>query len=831
MSRIVSEMDLVNPESTTTLAASPVISMEGVGITYSGQLNPVISDATLSIHRGETVLFMGPSGCGKSTLAMLCARLIPSSVEAQVSGRCQWSDGLLRAGGIGYVFQDPDAQFCQLTVADELAFGLENRCTPRGLMEPKMTRALTEANLDVPLQADHSVFSGGMKQKLAIASALALKPDLLVLDEPTANLDPHASRLVFDLIADLKSAGQTMIVIEHKFDRLLEHMDTVVLFDQNGRIYKVGPTLETVLAQWDWLVSQGVVAPWRHRPQLSAGVIGSLAGTAARESASASVAFSGDGDKASSLSNASSAAFTLARAALKYGRHTVWQDVNLNIARGALTAIVGPNGSGKSSLLQVLAGLQKPAEGHLALLGKDMGKWSKRERVRAISYCFQNPEFQFVYERVADELANRVVKEQVPESVLDLLREFGLSGTEDASPFALSQGQKRRLSVASMLREEHEVYLLDEPTFGQDAATQQVIVNRLVRLVKSGKTVVFTTHDMDLVRNLASFVIVLGDSGVLFHGPPKELFTRRDTMAKAHLIDDWDPGSGPSEDHVQNPSQVFAQNPSQHLNRDAGRGTSREDSRFKLRTKRQSLASQLNPSYFLIGMMAAGILAMLAHTMEQALLMLAFPVLLMLIAVRMTPWQIAKRFSPFIVFYLLYVWSFAAYSAVPEGTRTVSFLWVHLSWYGLQQGEVLALRMLASVAFAILFISAVDMTDLIVSLVSNLSISPKFAYGTLAGLRAIGLFQTEWTKLSQARQVRGKAGSPWLRPVTYALPLLSQAIRMSERVAIAMEARGFTGPAAQSRQHRTFYRQTPVRWQDYAFAVIVPVIALLLLFV
>src|SRR5579875_3721061 len=198
-------------------ASHLLLSLDNVTITYEESKHPVIENVTFHLHEGESVLFLGPSGCGKSTVAMLCAQIIPRSVEASVSGTV-WRDAEVEAPGqIGYVFQDPDAQFCMLSVGDEIAFGLENQSMDRSRMSECIQKGLSLAGLHVPLDAPHATFSGGMKQKLAMACSMAMEPKVLILDEPTANLDPLSTRQVFDQIRALHDAGQTMIVIEHKF--------------------------------------------------------------------------------------------------------------------------------------------------------------------------------------------------------------------------------------------------------------------------------------------------------------------------------------------------------------------------------------------------------------------------------------------------------------------------------------------------------------------------------------------------------------------------------------------------------------------------------------
>ena len=768
---------------------APLLNFEDVSIIYEESEHPTIQHINFSLDEGEAVLFLGPSGCGKSTLAMLCAHLIPHSVEATVDGKAWYSPQIEQPGQVGYVFQDPDSQFCMLTVADEIAFGLENQAFPATAIDDRSRHALNAAGLPVPLAANHAEFSGGMKQKLAIASALALQPNLLVLDEPTANLDPFSTRQVFEQITRLHEAGQAMIVIEHKFDPLLPVMDRVILFDRTGRIYRAGPTLQVICDEWAWLVDTGVVASWKTPPVGCQQMI------------------SGDSEEIATppgrmLQASDHNAFLLQQVSLSYGKQRVLHDLSLRIPKGDFVAVVGPNGAGKSSFLQLLAGLKRPASGSLTLLDRPIGKWKVRERFSAIAYSFQNPEFQFIYERVGDELANRIVGADVPAQIHELLAQFGLDDLDQHSPFSLSQGQKRRLSVASMMRKTHEIYLFDEPTFGQDAKTQAAIMERMKALNEAGKTIIITTHDMDLVRRYAHHVIVIASGAVIFQGASEDLFSQKDILRVAHLLDDTMaelPQIQDSSQHLEGPKNV-----------------------------RKSLVARLHPGWLFLAMFMASLISLFAHTLPEAIAEMALPLVVMMGLGWMSPWKIAKLLSPFLVFYVLYLWSYVANAAVPTGTTTLNFLWYHLSYYGLDQGLILSIRMLGSVLFGILFVTQIDFTDFMVALTKDFHVPPKFAYGTMAGLRVVPLFASEWTKLRQARQIRGKeGGSAWLNPVTYALPLLSQGIRMSERVAIAMEARGFHGKVSTSATHRTFYRLVKVHAWDLIVSAAIVILAVL----
>jgi energy-coupling factor transport system permease/ATP-binding protein len=766
-----------------------LLSLQDVSISYDGVLSQVVQNVNFSLHEGESVLFLGPSGCGKSTVAMLCGGLIPRSVEAKVTGHVWQRPDITEPGQIGYVFQDPDAQFCMLTVADEIAFGLENVLMQRDKMDTHILESLRSANLDVPFDANHASFSGGMKQKLAIASALALHPQLMIFDEPTANLDPLSTSLIFRQIAALHESKQTMIVIEHKFENLLPFMDRIVLFDHDGHIHRTGPTNEVIIEEWAWMVDEGIVDSWK-RP---------IGKRDRKDSASADV------QVAAARPISKRVVCHLKNVNVEFEKKPVLVDITLDIHEGEFVAVLGPNGAGKSTLLQTLAGLLRPQSGKALLFGEHASKLPKRKRQSCMAYCFQNPEFQFIYEKVGDELANKRTGDQIPHEVIQLLARFDLSGTEMQSPFSLSQGQKRRLSVAAMLKDTHDIFFLDEPTFGQDASTKEAIMQHLNALHADGKTVVMTTHDLELASHYATKVVVVIEGRIRFAGTFAKLQADKTLQREAHLLEMLQPEYGEEEERPYKTDTVHEM---------CGQ------------TKHRGLvapAKLLHPVWLLIGLIVATGITLQASTILQSFACFIFALVVMMAFGFMTPWKIGKLLLPFAVFYLIYIWSFAANAAIPAGAKSIHFLWMHVSIYGLKQGVILALRMLSSVLFGIFYILNTDMSDLMVGLSKDFRVPPKFAYGTLAGLRVVPLFTSEWTKLRQARELRGRdAKFAVLRPVVYSMPLLGQAVRMSERVAIAMEARGFVGRPASLSNGRTYYRIVKKRgWDIFAVMLLI----------
>lgn len=777
---------------------SPLVAIRGLTVRYEDRR--ALNHVDFTLQRGQSVLVVGASGSGKSTLAMVVAGLIPDSVEAEIEGSIDRDPVLNKPGRVGYIFQDPESQFCQLTVGQEIAFGLENMRVDRSRMDPRIADALRAAHLAVSPSAYDLTLSGGMKQKLAMAAALAQDPEVVVFDEPTANLDPQGTAEVFHEIRRLQESGRTLLVIEHKFLAFLDLLPQVVLIDRGGKVRAEGPTRDVMDEQWPWLVQEGLVPGWWKGIGGAWGQPAALGALAAAHRAP------------EALESAGPDLFEARGLRFAYGKRKSLQEVlhglDFRIHAGEKLVIVGPNGSGKSTLLALLAGLSKPSAGELT-------RPVAREGMPVpVVLGFQNPEHQFVYERVADELADGYVGDEMPAKVAALLKQFGLEGYESHSPFSLSQGQKRRLAVAVMIKDDHLAYILDEPTFGQDARTQEAIVTQLETLNEQGRTVIITTHDMELAARFASRVMVLIAGDIAFDGSPEELFANTPLMERAHLLPESSPPSA-------QPAGEVAPDP-------ATRGWSRFAEVSA--AQKRSWMGQLNPSVKLIATMLAMGIAMFAANIPQAVALAALPLILLGVGAKLTPGQIAKRMAPFVIFFILYTWTLTAYSRVGPHTPVFYFLWYRLSWTGLDNGLVLAFRMLASVAFGVLFISTTDLTDLIVSLSQNLQVPPRFSYGSLAGIRVFPLFEDEWRKIRQARQLRGREGRfRMARIVTYALPLLSQAIRMGERVSIAMEARGFKGAAAQDPKARTYYRDIPVRWGDGVYILAICAVSVVIL--
>ena len=480
-----------------------IIEIKDASFIYDGETKPVWEHLNCCFKKNCVNLILGPSGCGKSTLLCLLDGLIPGAIEGKFTGEVLF-DGETSPSGdkrTGMVFQDPESQFCTFTVEDEIAFGLENRAVPREEIFARIDEALATAGIPELRDRQLSQLSGGQKQKVAIASILAVKPEVLLLDEPTANLDAEGRKAVFTLLRKLaRQDGLTLILIEHNTDKLLNEAEYIVVLDEEGIVRLQGeagkviselhenPEFQTLAAS----VLDSAIAPSekKHEPSSGEPVL-SLKG----------VGFAYPNDR------------------------KVLDSVNLEIRRGDFAAIIGSNGAGKSTLLNVIFKVLSASYGEIRINGKNQKKLKKRELYREFGLVFQNPELQFVTGSVWDELMFSLKKSKLPQKekdihVTDILTRFTLLEYKDRNPFLLSQGQKRRLSVATMLLTGQSVLFLDEPTYGQDFENRKELMQLLEKLNSEGLTVVMVTHDIPLVRGYANRVFVLEGGRITYDGTP-----------------------------------------------------------------------------------------------------------------------------------------------------------------------------------------------------------------------------------------------------------------------------------------------------------------------
>jgi energy-coupling factor transport system ATP-binding protein len=483
-----------------TATAPARIEARSWGWRHAGRRAWALREVDLVVEPGERVLLLGPSGAGKSTLLAGLAGLLDLEgggdpegdllVDGAPAGEARDRTGIL--------FQDPDSQLVMARCGDDVAFGLENRCVPTAEIWPRVDGALRGVGFGYPLSHPTHALSGGEKQRLALAGTLALRPGLLLLDEPTANLDPDGAAAISSVLGDLLGrTGATMVLVEHRVDAALELVDRVVVLAAGGGVVADGTPADVFASRGDALAEAGVWVPGRP-----------LAHPPRRER-----------PEPETLLAAHQAGFRYPGAGGWALHHA---DVVLRSAEAL--AIVGPNGSGKSTLALLLAGLLRPTAGDVvateALLAghghEAVWRWPARELVLRIGTVFQDPEHQFLESAVERELMLGPMRAGLSSGPArrrahELMERLHLSHLAEANPFTLSGGEKRRLSVATALATAPPVLVLDEPTFGQDRRTATELLDLLGAVRDDGRAVCFVSHDRPFVAALADRRLTLRD--------------------------------------------------------------------------------------------------------------------------------------------------------------------------------------------------------------------------------------------------------------------------------------------------------------------------------
>ncbi|MFH1446047.1 MAG: ABC transporter ATP-binding protein [Chloroflexota bacterium] len=466
---------------------------------YHGKDHDTLSNIHFKIEKGEMIVIAGPSGCGKSTLALALAGFLFQQDFGSVMGSIEFEGKDIAriplfemADKVGLVQQNPENQFCTLTVIDELAFGLENQCLPISEIHQRIKWALEVVDGQNLEYQDISSLSGGEKQKIAIASILAAKPDVLILDEPTSNLDPQASLKLFEVISNLsKLSGLTIIIIEHKFKQLLPYNPRLIIMNQ-GKI-KEQITLKTYLSS-------------KH-PQKTQQI-------SERE-----------------CKYESSKVIRVNDLSIAYANREVLSYIDLTIKEGEFISLMGKNGAGKSTLLLSLMGLIQPAHGNITLLGCDLKTQSVSETAKKVGIVFQNPDHQIFTNTVWHEVSFAPHNFGLPSSQYEaetqrLLDACGLTSLKDIHPNKLSYGEKRRLNLVSILSYNPKVILLDEILIGQDEDNAYFLLNLLKEHAQCGGVIIMAHHQPDWVSAFSTRTLFL-DEGRLTLDCPQALTESR----------------------------------------------------------------------------------------------------------------------------------------------------------------------------------------------------------------------------------------------------------------------------------------------------------------
>lgn len=843
----------------------------------------------LTIKAGQRVLLLGASGIGKSTILSGAAGLIGNDFVAKnsakdsvensedsaksqqttlvedadggVSEGCVLVDGVpvRRARGrVGLVLQDPDAQAIFQRLGDNVAFGPENMNVPRGEIWDRVRKSLKEVGLDgLQLHRSTSHLSGGQMQRLALAGALAMQPSVLLLDEPTANLDPDGTQQIVGAVrAVLDSTHATMVLVEHHAEPWIDMIDRVVVLglendeaangkDANGETVHSETVHDDDIARAassrTVIVADGTPDEVFNRTDLDFEDLGIWLPERYKHNAKSSEKSSANAESPenssasnSSVSNSSTNAESSEKyyencnpaegygevllstkdLAISHRSEPIARHINLEFKAGQITALVGANGAGKSTLSLTLAGLLPAVSGEVVASdalaqganGTDPMKWKSPDLAKRISYVFQNPEHQFACGSVLDEvmlgpLRTGVSADEARAKAQELLKRFRLARYAKANPYTLSGGEKRRLTVAASLAAAPRVLILDEPTFGQDRKTWLQIIRLIASLRSEGVSIIVVTHDRELVEALGARLVELV--------PDAKAEAAEMSAAEA------------SASEAKSSEALSATTGATDISRIKVSAVNNRDEEAKLSSKSPLLAS-INPVFRIFGAFAASIplLFTLDCVSASVALLLEFVIFA---CIKLPPWRVIRLSWP--------VWVGAPTSALTvllygkSGGNTWFQWWLmHATDRSAMLAVATSLRILAIGVPSIVMVIGLDATDLADAFSQVLHLPDRFVYGGLAGIRLFGVLQDDWAALTASRRSRGLGDEHRVRaffPQSFALLVLS--IRRSTTLATAMEARGFGGVGARS--HARVSRVRARDWWIFAVCAIVPSVA------
>ena len=515
-------------------AKTPIISFKNFSFQYRAQKKPTLQDINLDIYPGERVLIAGPSGSGKSTLAACINGLNPFSNPGECSGTLM-VDGVDAphssifdlAAHVGTVLQDPDGQFIGLTVGEDIAFSLENNCTPQPEMKEIVQHAAELVGIENHLSFAPHELSGGQKQRVSLAGVMVDDVKILLFDEPLANLDPATGKQAIELIDTIQQkTDTTVLIIEHRLEDVLwRNVDRIVLVNEGRILADMRPD---DLLSGSLLAENGIreplyltamryagiaVTPEKHPAHIDSVVL-DKADTARLHSWFQAEPLPAPKPAPEPLLEVRDLCFGYNK-----GQHTL-QNVSFSIGKGEMVSIVGRNGAGKSTLSKLICGFETQDSGGIYLNGKDLKDENIRRRAKHIGYVMQNPNQMISKTMIYDEVAmalqgSGLTEEQIREKVEDTLKVCGLYPFRNWPVSALSFGQKKRVTIASVLVQDPELILLDEPTAGQDFRHYTDIMEFLQGLNTRGVTVVMITHDMHLMLEYTPRALVFCDGQLI----------------------------------------------------------------------------------------------------------------------------------------------------------------------------------------------------------------------------------------------------------------------------------------------------------------------------
>jgi energy-coupling factor transport system ATP-binding protein len=511
------------------MTSTSPLSIDQMSFRYRDREVPSLQDISFESVQGEILLIAGASGSGKTTLIRCINGLIPRSYKGELTGQVfihgetteKWQLSRI-SQQVGTVLQDPDRQILGSKVLNEVAFGLENLSLPRLEILDRVDEALGRLKITHLKNRETFNLSGGEKQKIALAGVLAMRPSILLLDEPLASLDPASAQETLEEVRQLADQGMTVLLVEHRVEDVLRFRPDRVLFIENGRIKYLGAMgglINTVNYHEIKLPVSMVLDRARNDPQPTP--IRILPGVEKVEKGSELVRFE---DVTFSYS----------------GEEDVLHGVNLEIQRGDVIAILGPNGAGKTTVVKHAIGLLKPRSGRVIVDGKDTRDTSIAEIASTLGYVFQSPSHMLFAPTVREELSFGPInlkhpKAQIEEEVKDSLRIVNLSEYINDPPLSLSFGQQKRVSIAAILAMRSRILVMDEPTAGQDYSNYMRFMDSILQL-PGFEAILFITHDVDLAVIYANRVLLVADGKLIADGSPREVLGDIERLKSCRLV-------------------------------------------------------------------------------------------------------------------------------------------------------------------------------------------------------------------------------------------------------------------------------------------------------
>ena len=706
-----------------------------LSVHYLGRQEWILRQVSFDQLAGKVTAVIGPSGCGKTTLVRALCGLVPHCLASEYSGSLQLAGTeiadasvQLISGHIAYVGQNPDAAVVTRTVHDDVAFPLQNLCLPRDEISSRVVDALSSVGLLDRIWDDPWMLSGGQRQRLAVAVALAMRPRLLVLDEPTSTIDPAGQRDFYTLVAGLVAGGMGVVVIDHDLDPVLPIVDQVLALDADGRIIACGPPGEVFGQHRDELAGAGMWLPRDLRAGTASGLAPQLSDFCAPGEVR-SFERSPEGWREIPVIDTiddRAADETPHVDVVGLGVPGRSPEVTMRLGGGEFVALIGPNGAGKSSLLSALAGLVGSTATRATVCGQPV-----RHGQHPVGYVFQNPEHQFVASTVEAELS---VGGTPAARVDDLLEQFHLTGRRSHHPLTLSGGQGRRLTVATMVSEERDVVVLDEPTYGQDWDNTRELMAFIDELRAQGRTVIMATHHLELALSHCTHLLAL-----------------------PLAAEDRPPASA---------APVEATVPERPR-------------------KRRGLLTGLNPLTMFLALLPAMVAVFVLRNLALNLAIMTLACVL-IVAARATLRRTIGSVAGIWAIAALMVWAFSGLSGTGAEARFF------------ERGDTLTAGTGIAALIALVLLSGIstDPDSLVRTLTSTFRLPYRVGSAGIAAIAFVTRFRQDFVILRTARALRG-IGRRWgvLAPVarwlSSVVPLMILAIQHAERVALSMDSRAF----------------------------------------